>query len=120
MANDDNAERKPVGNDGSDPKDAALARRLDALGESLDAVERKGALEAEKTAASDRPSDLGQAFRLSTEFVAGVIAGAGIGWALDWALGTKPWGLIVFMMLGFGAGIMNATRAAGFGGKKRP
>ena len=59
------------------------------------------------------PSPLGQAMRLSSEFVAGVLAGAGLGWALDRALGTRPWGLIGLLLLGFGAGIYNVMRATG-------
>jgi ATP synthase protein I len=120
MANDDNAGRKPVGNDGDNPQDAALANRLDALGKRLDAISRTETIEAAKAASSGNASDLAQAFRLSTEFVAGVVAGAGIGWALDSVFATKPWGLIVFMMLGFGAGIMNVTRAAGLNKRKQP
>lgn len=57
---------------------------------------------------------MGKAFRLSSEFIAGVIAGAGLGWGFDALLGTRPWGMIVLMMLGFGAGIWNVMRASGF------
>ena len=60
------------------------------------------------------PSPLGRAFRLSTEFVAGIIAGALLGWGLDLLFGTRPWGMIVFLMLGFAAGIYNVMRASGF------
>ena len=52
-------------------------------------------------------------FRLSTELVAGVLVGAAIGWALDRWLGISPWGLIVFLLLGFAAGVVNVMRAAG-------
>ena len=51
---------------------------------------------------------------MSTEFVAGVIAGGGLGWLFDRALGTSPWGMIVFLMLGFAAGVYNVMRASGF------
>ena len=70
---------------------------------------------------SSGPSALGRAFRMSTEFVAGIIAGGGLGWVLDRWLGTSPWGLIVFLMLGFAAGTFNVVRAAGAGqaGPKR-
>ena len=64
---------------------------------------------------SSGPSAIGRAFRLSTEFVAGIIAGGGLGWLLDRWLGTSPWGLIVFLMLGFAAGTFNVVRAAGAG-----
>ena len=39
--------------------------------------------------------------------------GAMLGWLLDRWLGTSPWGLIVFLLLGFAAGVLNVMRAAG-------
>ncbi|MHB2166948.1 AtpZ/AtpI family protein [Alsobacter sp. R-9] len=57
---------------------------------------------------------MGKAFRLSTEFMAGIIAGALMGYGLDSVAGTRPWGMIVFLMLGFGAGVWNVMRASGF------
>ncbi|HKS84427.1 MAG TPA: AtpZ/AtpI family protein, partial [Pseudolabrys sp.] len=48
-----------------------------------------------------------------TELVAGVLVGAAVGWLLDRWLGTSPWGLIVFFLLGFAAGVLNVMRAAG-------
>lgn len=56
--------------------------------------------------------------RLSTEFTAGVIAGGILGWIFDHLLGTTPWGLIVFLMLGFVTGVYNAMRASGFSGRR--
>ena len=50
---------------------------------------------------------------MSTELVAGVVVGALIGWLLDRWLGISPWGLIVFLLLGFAAGVLNVMRAAG-------
>lgn len=98
-----------------------LRARLDALAGRLDASDRREAAEqAEDERKSQRGSDLGKAFRLSTEFMAGIIAGGLLGWAIDWALGTSPWGLIVCFLLGFGAGVMNAMRAAGFLGRRNP
>jgi ATP synthase protein I len=45
--------------------------------------------------------------------VAGVLVGGGIGWGLDRLLGISPWGLIVFLLLGFTAGVLNVMRSAG-------
>jgi len=59
-----------------------------------------------------RSGAIGQAFRLSTELVAGVVVGAGIGWALDRVLGTGPWLLFLFFFLGVAAGVVNVIRAA--------
>lgn len=52
-------------------------------------------------------------FRLSSELIAGVIVGALLGWGLDHLLSTSPWGLIVFVLLGFTAGVVNVVRSAG-------
>ena len=64
-------------------------------------------------AADDGRKGYSQALKLSSEFVAAVIVGAMIGYLLDLFLPTKPWGLIVFLLLGFCAGVLNVLRAAG-------
>ena len=56
---------------------------------------------------------MGAALRLSSEFIAGVLGGALIGWVIDEFAGTRPWGLIVFLLLGFAAGVLNVLRSAG-------
>jgi len=43
------------------------------------------------------------------------VVGALIGWALDHWGGISPWGLIVFVLLGFAAGVRNVMRAATIG-----
>ncbi len=94
-------------------EEAALSARLQSLGERL--AHQKGAdrkVEAGPSSRSD-PSALARGFRLSTELVAGVLVGAFIGWALDKWLGISPWGMIVFLLLGFAAGVINVMRAAG-------
>ena len=53
---------------------------------------------------------LGLAFRVVVELVAGVAAGAGIGFLTDLWLGTKPWGFVFFFVLGSAAGILNVYR----------
>ena len=59
-----------------------------------------------------RGSALGQAFKISVELVAGVVVGGFIGWVIDRQLGTKPWLFIVFLILGFAAGMLNTIRSA--------
>jgi ATP synthase protein I len=55
----------------------------------------------------------GQALKLSSEFVAGIAVGVGVGWFVDRMAGTSPWGLIVFLLLGFAAGVLNVLRSVG-------
>jgi ATP synthase protein I len=101
-------------------EDAALSARLQRLDERLrEQGASRPVVEAGSGPRTD-PSALARGFRLSTELVAGVLVGAFIGWALDRWLGISPWGMIVFLLLGFAAGVMNVMRVAGIsGGPKR-
>ncbi len=65
-------------------------------------------------------SAFARGFRLSSEFVAGVLAGAGLGWLLDHWLGTSPWGLIGLTMLGFVASVVTLIRASSPGSGNLP
>ena len=51
-------------------------------------------------------------FRILGEFVAAIIAGLVIGYAIDRVAGTGPAFLIVFLILGTAAGFYNIYRAA--------
>ena len=63
--------------------------------------------------AQAKASAMAMGLRLSSELVAGVLVGAGLGWGFDRLLSTSPWGLIVFLLLGFTAGVINVMRTAG-------
>jgi ATP synthase protein I len=95
-------------------EEAALSARLQRLGERLDHLNpgRPSDGNPAPRTGSD-PSAIARGFRLSTELVAGVLMGAAIGWLLDRWLGISPWGMIVFLLLGFAAGVLNVMRAAG-------
>ena len=49
-------------------------------------------------------------FKISTELIAALIVGVGIGLIVDNYLGTKPFGLIIFFILGSFAGFLNIYR----------
>ncbi|HZL31146.1 MAG TPA: AtpZ/AtpI family protein [Pseudolabrys sp.] len=92
--------------------EAALSARLQRLGDRLATANRHpDDVNGSRTAAD--PSAYARGFRMSTELVAGVLVGAGLGWLIDRWLGISPWGLIVFLLLGFAAGVLNVMRAAG-------
>jgi len=63
--------------------------------------------------ATDTMSGIGQAMKMGSEFIAGVIVGAVIGYSIDRLFGTTPWGMIIFLLLGFAAGTLNVMRSAG-------
>jgi ATP synthase protein I len=91
--------------------DADLAARLDRLSRSIER-ERGERVEAARPPARSA-TGYALAFRLASEFVAGVLVGAALGWGLDKVAGTSPWGLIGLLLLGFAAGVMNVMRVAG-------
>ncbi|KMO12579.1 ATP synthase protein I [Methylobacterium sp. ap11] len=99
--------------EGSSPDDD-LSARLKRLEMQIDRKRPAAAPDPSSRHDRGQPSSLGVAMRLSTEFVAGVLAGGLLGWGCDRLLGTKPWGLIVLLVLGFGAGIYNVMRVSGF------
>jgi len=105
--------RDESGNGGRPNEEADLSARLKRLGERLDHQQGTSRQAEVGPSSKSDPSALARGFRLSTELVVGVAVGAFIGWALDRWLGTSPWGMIVFLLLGFAAGVVNVMRAAG-------
>ena len=55
---------------------------------------------------------MGVGMRITVEIVAALAVGFVLGMALDAWLGTKPWLMILFIFLGFGAAIVNVMRTA--------
>jgi ATP synthase protein I len=96
--------------------EADLSARLARLGDRLAQTNRtpeSGQAPGPAPRMGTDPSALARGFRLSSELVAGVLVGTAIGWLLDRWLGISPWGMIVFLLLGFAAGVLNVMRAAG-------
>lgn len=102
------------GPDGKPSDEAALSARLRHLGERLGQQQASHTPEhGAPPSAAKNASAMARGFRLSSELVAGVLVGGVIGWSLDRWLGISPWGMIVFLLLGFAAGVLNVMRAAG-------
>lgn len=76
------------------------------LDKKLRAAKAREAARNEKT----QPSGAGLGFRVATDIVAALVVGVLIGLALDEALGTKPWMMIVFFIFGAAAGVLNVFR----------
>jgi ATP synthase protein I len=91
---------------------AELSRRLRDLDRQLDVRRAKDKGPSSVDTESKNPG-YGLALRLGADFVAGVILGAALGWGVDRLFGTGPWGLMVFLLLGFAAGILTVMRSAG-------
>src|SRR5215472_10465834 len=86
--------------------------RLARLGAEIDKA-RRDRLRQEATGPTGPPRGaLGLGLRIAIELVAALCVGLALGWLFDRALGTRPWGLIVFFFLGATAGMLNVFRAA--------
>lgn len=95
---------------GLSPKDRAqFKKRLSELDRNIDEVRDAT---TDRTTESQRGSALGYAFRLATELVVGVCFGGFVGWWIDKWLATSPIFLLVFVMLGLVAGLVNVIRTA--------
>lgn len=55
--------------------------------------------------------DGGKPNSAGAEFLASIIAGWLLGYGIDWIFGTKPWAMIIFMLLGFISGVYRADKA---------
>ena len=69
-------------------------------------------LKKNKDSKQSSSSNIGVAFKLSTEMVAAVVVGTIIGFILDNWFGTKPWLILIFFFVGVIAGILNVFRSA--------
>ena len=74
---------------------------------------KKSAEKTENKMSGEARKGYSQAIKLSSEFIAGILVGILLGYLFDTLLGTHPWGMIVFMMLGFCAAVLNVLRAIG-------
>jgi ATP synthase protein I len=102
----------------SSSDEAALSARLGSLEHRLSEVRDSRNIRTDQSEAgsgdgSARASAMALGFRLSSELVAGVLVGALMGWGFDRLLSTSPFGLIVFVLVGFVAGVLNVIRSAG-------
>jgi ATP synthase protein I len=102
----------------SSPDEAALSARLGSLDRRLSKIRDGREVRTDQPGAGSgdgaaRTSAMARGFQLSSELIAGVVVGALMGWGFDRLLSTSPFGLIVFVLLGFVAGVLNVIRSAG-------
>lgn len=56
---------------------------------------------------------LGAAYRIGIEFISGILVGLVLGYTIDHVLDTQPWGLVMMVLLGASAGLLNIFRMLG-------
>jgi ATP synthase protein I len=90
---------------------AEFKRRASELGTRIDSVQAEKLAEIEEQQdRANRSRGMAYGLRMSTELVAAILVGGFMGYMLDTWLGTLPWLSLVFLMLGFTAGILNILR----------
>ncbi len=88
--------------------------RLDALDKRLDVAQ---ATEDKRSGKHQKASKgHSQGMRVMSELIGAPLGGAIIGWLLDRGLDTKPWLLLVGLLLGFAVAVRNIYRIS----KQRP
>ena len=88
----------------------AFEERSADLGRRLESVRTRREPPLDNSA---RGQAMAQGFKIAVELVVGVVFGGFLGWGLDRYFKTSgPWFLIVFVMLGFAAGMLNVIRTA--------
>jgi ATP synthase protein I len=90
------------------PKRPSDEDALERLHQRLDAMEAR---------TTRKPSGLadkagGAGYRLMAELVSGVLAGLGLGWLVDQYAHTKPWGMLIGVVLGTVASVILVVNAA--------
>ncbi|MGV8832366.1 MAG: AtpZ/AtpI family protein [Devosia sp.] len=82
-----------------------LASRIASAKRDRDIEDNRASKEA-----SPEMSGMARGMRIGTEFIAAILVGAVFGYLIDLGLGTSPWGLLIMLLVGFAAGILNVTR----------
>jgi ATP synthase protein I len=90
----------------AEPSDQERLRALDERIARLKAAQEPSPPKAESHVMAQH------AWRMVTELVAGLVLGLGIGYGLDTLFGTMPVFLILFILVGFAAGVRVMMRSA--------
>jgi ATP synthase protein I len=98
----------------TEDREDSLEQRRKRLGAEIASVRKEAEIEeAGEIRAEESRKGYAMAVKLSSEFISAIIVGGLLGYLLDWLAGTSPWGLIVLLLLGFCAGVLNVLRASG-------
>ncbi|SEP84084.1 ATP synthase protein I [Devosia sp. YR412] len=100
---------KPQDTDGRPDSAKGVTRDI---ASRIASAKRERQLEDNRASAnsSEGMSGMARGMRIGTEFIAAIIVGCVLGYLVDLGLGSSPWGLLIGMLMGFAAGILNVTR----------
>jgi ATP synthase protein I len=105
------ADMRGSGGDGEEKRVLEQSRRLK---EKIARAQGQRAAEAATGhTGGGETTGMGRGMRLGTEFIAAILVGAVAGYLLDRWLNTAPWLMLIMLLIGFAAGVLNVVRAAG-------
>ena len=81
-------------------------KKLEELNKKIDTLSHQN----KKISSKKKESGAGFGFKISTEIIAALVVGVGIGLIVDKYFNTKPIGLIIFFIFGALAGFLNIYR----------
>jgi len=81
-------------------------KNLEEISKKIDNLDNKN----KKPNIRNKESGAGFGFKISTEIIAALVVGVGIGLIVDNYFNTKPIGLIIFFIFGALAGFLNVYR----------
>ena len=91
--------------------DASDHDRLNKLSSQIRDIRTKEASDTAKAATTERDAtNMNVGVRAGAELVTCLIAGAAIGYGIDYYFATKPFGLIIFLFAGIGLGFYEVYR----------
>jgi len=97
-----------------DQRNSAEIKRQSNLPNDLRAMRKKidAVKPVEITEDEEQPSNLAIGLRYATEFSAGVLVGTALGYGGDKLFGTSPWLMLLGLIFGCSAGVLNIVRAS--------
>lgn len=111
MSTNDKGDKPPRG--GISPEEyAELKKRSQGISKRLDQLVTRRSVKESRSTNGNRGVAYSKAFRIAAELIGGFVFGGVVGWSLDRLLGTTPIMLVIFVMLGFAAGLLNVIRGA--------
>lgn len=96
-----------------DRDDSLEQRRKNLSAKLADRQKGDAAENAKEKSSEESRKGMALGLKISSEFIAAIAVGTMLGYLLDRFAGTTPWGMIILLLLGFCAGILNVLRALG-------
>ena len=90
----------------------SLETRSDELAQKLKAVHERKQMNEAVTEGAKTGKGYAEAMRYTTDFISGPIVGGILGYAIDTVLNSSPWGLLIMLLFGFAAGILNIYKTS--------